>query len=43
MAYNEPGKEAVVKIEEIDGAPFSGRLEVPPLSASIYVLENIKR
>jgi alpha-N-arabinofuranosidase len=38
MAYNEPGKEPVVKIEEMDGAPFSGKLEIPPLSASIYVL-----
>jgi len=42
MAYNEPGKEAVVKIEEIESTPFSGKLEVPPLSASIYVLENVK-
>jgi alpha-N-arabinofuranosidase len=43
MAYNEPGKEAVVKIEEMDGVPFSGRLEIPPLSDSIYVLENINK
>jgi alpha-N-arabinofuranosidase len=40
MAYNEPGKEPVVKIEEADDVPFSGRLTVPPLSASIYVLES---
>jgi alpha-N-arabinofuranosidase len=43
MAYNEPGKEPVVRIEEMGGAPFSGNLTVPPLSASIYVLENIRR
>jgi len=38
MAYNEPGKEPVVKIEETDAAPFSGKLTIPPLSISIYVL-----
>jgi len=43
MAYNEPGKEPVVKIEEAADVPFSGRLTVPPLSASIYVLENNKK
>ena len=43
MAYNEPGKEPVVRIEEISSAPFSGKLTVPALSASIYVLENNKR
>jgi alpha-L-arabinofuranosidase len=43
MAYNEPGKEPAVKIEETAGAPFSGKLAVPPLSASIYILESDKR
>jgi alpha-N-arabinofuranosidase len=43
MAYNEPGKEPVVKIEEISSAPFSGNLKVPPLSASIYVIQSDKR
>ncbi len=43
MAYNEPEKEPVVKIEETAGAPFSGRLTVPPLSASIFILENTRR
>ena len=40
LAYNEPGKDPVVRIEETAGAPFSRRLTVPPLSASIYVLES---
>jgi alpha-N-arabinofuranosidase len=39
MAYNEPGKEPVIKIEETEGVPFSGKLTIPPLSVSIYVLE----
>jgi len=43
MAYNEPGKEPVVRIEQTGDAPFSGRLAVPPLSASIYVLDNVKK
>jgi len=43
MAYNEPGKEPVVKIEETAAAPFTGKLTVPPLSASIYILENTRR
>jgi alpha-N-arabinofuranosidase len=43
MAYNEPGKDPVVKIEEISSAPFSDKLTVPALSASIYVLEKIKK
>ena len=43
MAYNEPGKEPIVKIEETSSAPFSGKLTIPGLSASIYVLENNKR
>jgi alpha-N-arabinofuranosidase len=40
MAYNEPGKDPVVRIEETKGASFSGALAVPPLSASIFVLEK---
>jgi alpha-N-arabinofuranosidase len=40
MAYNEPGKEPVLKIEESDGTPFSAKLMIPPLSVSIYVLES---
>ena len=43
MAYNEPGKEPVVKIEEAAAAPFSGKLTIPPLSVSIYVLESAKK
>jgi len=43
LAYNEPGKEPAVKIEEEADVPFSGRLTVPPLSASIYVLESGKK
>jgi len=39
MAYNEPGKDPAVTIEEIDAAPFGNRLTVPPLSASIFVLK----
>jgi alpha-N-arabinofuranosidase len=40
MAYNEPGKDPEIRIEETRGAPFSGRLAVPPLSISIFVLER---
>jgi alpha-N-arabinofuranosidase len=43
IAYNEPGKEPIVRIEETSGVPFSSKLTVPALSASIYVLENNKR
>lgn len=39
MAYNEPGKEPAVKIQEISQAPFSGKLAVPPLSISLFELE----
>jgi alpha-N-arabinofuranosidase len=38
MAYNEPGKNPALTIEELDAAPFGSRVTVPPLSASIYVL-----
>jgi alpha-N-arabinofuranosidase len=43
MAYNEPGKGPAVEIEEAGDVPFSRRLTVPPLSASIYVLDDIKK
>jgi hypothetical protein len=39
MAYNEPGKEPKVKIQEIDGAQFMSRLTVPPISISLFELE----
>jgi alpha-N-arabinofuranosidase len=38
MAYNEPGKPPAVNIEEIDGVPFSSKVTLPPLSASIFIL-----
>jgi alpha-N-arabinofuranosidase len=40
MAYNEPGKNPVVRIEETKQAAFSGHLLIPPLSVSIFVLER---
>jgi len=39
MAYNDPGKEPVIKIEETANALFGGRLTLPPLSVSVYQLE----
>jgi alpha-N-arabinofuranosidase len=39
MAYNEPGKEPAVRIEETAGAPFGAKLTLPPLSISLYVLK----
>jgi alpha-N-arabinofuranosidase len=39
MAYNEPGKEPTVRIEEIGAASLGNRLTVPPLSISIFVLK----
>jgi alpha-N-arabinofuranosidase len=42
MAFNEPGKEPVVKIQELADAPFSSRMTIPPLSISIYEL-SIRR
>jgi alpha-N-arabinofuranosidase len=39
MAYNEPGKDPAVRIEEIEATPFDNRLTVPPLSASIFILK----
>jgi alpha-N-arabinofuranosidase len=43
MAYNEPGRDPVVEIEEAGEVPFSSRLTVPPLSASVYVLKNFDK
>ncbi len=40
MVYNEPGKDPVVVVEETEGIPFSGKLAIPPLSVSIFVLER---
>jgi alpha-N-arabinofuranosidase len=40
MAYNEPGKEPAVKIEETASAPFGAKLTLPPLSISIFVLKK---
>lgn len=39
MAYNEPGKVPVVKIQEIAQAPFPRELEVPAMSISLFELE----
>jgi len=39
MAYNEPGIEPRVKIQETDKAPLRSRLAVPPISISLYELE----
>ncbi len=39
MAYNDPGKEPVIRIEETAGSPFGSRLTLPPLSVSLYELE----
>jgi alpha-N-arabinofuranosidase len=38
MAYNEPGKPAVVKIAETTNVPVGERLTLPPMSISIYEL-----
>jgi alpha-N-arabinofuranosidase len=35
-AYNDPGKEPVIKIREIADAPFGNRLTLPPISVSLY-------
>jgi alpha-N-arabinofuranosidase len=40
MAYNEPGKPAVVKIEETTNVPVGDRLTIPPMSISIYELRT---
>ena len=36
QAYNDPGKEPVIKIRDIPDAPFGNRLTVPPISVSLY-------
>jgi len=38
-AYNEPGKDPVVKIVTTEGAPFGPKLTLPPLSISLYEIE----
>ena len=38
MAYNEPGREPSVVIEERPVSGFSNRLDLPPLSISLYKL-----
>jgi alpha-N-arabinofuranosidase len=38
-AYNEPGKEPAVKIQEISGAPFGAKLTLPPISISLYEIQ----
>ncbi|HEY4354904.1 MAG TPA: hypothetical protein VGN16_04080 [Acidobacteriaceae bacterium] len=35
-ADNEPGKEPVIKIVESPQAAFSGKVQVPPISVSVY-------
>jgi len=39
MAYNDPGKEPAIRIEETADSPFGSRLTLPPLSVSLYELE----
>lgn len=41
-AYNEPGKEPAVKIQEINSAPFGTKLTLPPISISLYVVQVVK-
>jgi alpha-N-arabinofuranosidase len=38
MAYNEPGKEPKVVIEDEEISPVSNSLTVPPMCAGIYIL-----
>jgi len=38
MAYNEPGKPPAVRIEELPCRGITDRLEVPPISVSLYSL-----
>lgn len=35
-AFNEPGKELAVKIEEAASASLSGRIRLPPISVSVF-------
>ena len=37
-AFNEPGKEPAVKIEEREWKRIEGRFTVPPISVALYVL-----
>jgi len=39
MAFNDPGKEPAVKIQEFPGAAFGSRLTVPPISVSLYEVQ----
>jgi len=39
MAYNEPGKEPAVKIQETKNAPFGAKLTLPPISVSLYEVQ----
>jgi len=41
-AYNEPGKEQAVKIQEIPNAPFGTKLTLPPISISLYEVQVAK-
>ncbi|MEW5901158.1 MAG: alpha-L-arabinofuranosidase C-terminal domain-containing protein, partial [Acidobacteriota bacterium] len=43
MAFNEPGKNPAVEIQEASGAPFGKKLTIPPLSISIFGLEPGRR
>jgi hypothetical protein len=39
MAYNEPGEEPKVRIEETSVKGISGQLELVPCSVSVYALD----
>jgi alpha-N-arabinofuranosidase len=39
QAFNDPGKEPVIKIKEIPNAPFGNRLTIPPISISLYEVQ----
>jgi alpha-N-arabinofuranosidase len=39
QAFNDPGKEPVIKIQEIPNAPFGNRLTIPPISISLYEVQ----
>jgi len=39
QAYNDPGKEPVIKIQEVPNVPFGSRLTVPPMSVSLYEVQ----
>ena len=42
QAFNDPGKEPAVKIQEIPAAPFGSRLTLPPMSVSLYEAQIAK-